>query len=303
MEILKYCKALSDETRARLVNVLLKYELNVGEIVQLMEMGQSRISRHLKILADSDLVECRRDGLWAFYHASETGPGRDFLDGIASVMEDEIVFGQDLARAAKVIRERMAQTRQFFDSIADDWDRLNKEVLGSMDLRGEIVARIGQCEVAADLGCGPGELLALMAEKARTVIGVDSSPKMLELAEDRFHGDGRMSLRIGELSFLPLRDWEADCVVVSLVLHHLARPQEALGEAARVLKTGGRLIVAEFDKHDNEVMRTEYGDRQLGFDKSEMSGWMKQAGFEVSEITEYKVNMGLSVILYEAVRQ
>ncbi|KAB1442067.1 ArsR/SmtB family transcription factor [Pseudodesulfovibrio senegalensis] len=302
MEILKYCKALADETRARLVNVLLRFELNVGEIVQLMEMGQSRISRHLKILADSGLVECRRDGLWAFYRASDSGPGRNFLDGVAPVMEGEAVFGQDLARAAKVIRERMAQTRQFFDSIADDWDRLNKEVLGSMDLRGEIVSRVSGCDVAADLGCGTGELLALMAQKSRTVIGVDSSPKMLELAEDRFHGDARVSLRIGELSFLPLRDWEADCVVVSLVLHHLARPLEALVEAGRVLKTGGRLVVAEFDKHDNEVMRTEYGDRQLGIANREMRGWLEKAGFEVREQTEYKVNMGLAVILYEAVR-
>lgn len=303
MEILKYCKALGDETRARLVNVLLRYELNVGEIVQLMDMGQSRISRHLKILADSELVECRRDGLWAFYRASDAGVGRAFLDGIGPLLDGEPVFEKDLARAERVIRERTAQTRQFFDSIADEWDRLNSEVFGDLDLRGEVIGRMPQCESAADLGCGSGELLALMAAKASTVIGVDNAPKMLELAEERFQGDARMSLRIGELSHLPLRDGEADCAVVSLVLHHLARPIEALTEAQRILDSGGRLLVAEFDKHNNEVMRTDYGDRQLGIDKDQMLEWLEKAGFTVSEVTEYNVNMGLAVVLYEAVKE
>ncbi len=303
MEILKYCKALGDETRARLVNVLLRYELNVGEIVQLMDMGQSRISRHLKILADSELVECRRDGLWAFYRASDSGAGRKFLDGIAPLLDGEPVFEKDLARAERVIRERTAQTRQFFESIADEWDRLNSEVFGDLDLRGEIISRMPLCEAAADLGCGSGELLALMASKAKSVIGVDNAPKMLELAESRFQGDARMSLRIGELSHLPLRDGETDFAVVSLVLHHLARPSEALGEAERILRSGGRLLVAEFDKHTNEIMRTDYGDRQLGIDKNQMLGWLETAGFMLKEVTEYNINMGLAVILYEAVKE
>ncbi|WP_147820380.1 ArsR/SmtB family transcription factor [Salidesulfovibrio onnuriiensis] len=303
MEILKFCKAVGDETRARLMNVLLRYELNVGEIVQLMDMGQSRISRHLKILAESDLVDCRRDGLWAFYRASDSGMGRRFLDGVAPLLDGEPMFEKDLARAERVIRERTAQTRQFFDSIADEWDRLNSEVFGDLDLRGEVIGRMPQCKIAADLGCGSGELLALMASKAGTVIGVDNAPKMLELAEERFLGDARMSLRIGELSHLPLRDGETDCAVVSLVLHHLARPQEALVEAERILRPGGRLLVAEFDKHTNEIMRTDYGDRQLGIGKDQMLGWLEGAGFTVSEVTEYNVNMGLTVILYEAVKE
>ena len=113
MEIIKYCKALSDDTRARLVNVLLEYELNVGEIVQVMEMGQSRISRHLKILSESGLVHVRRDGLWAFYRASEEGPGRAFLNGVRELMADEPELTRDRNRAEKVIRERTAATRQF----------------------------------------------------------------------------------------------------------------------------------------------------------------------------------------------
>ncbi|MBC15474.1 Transcriptional regulator, ArsR family [Pseudodesulfovibrio profundus] len=300
MEIIKYCKALADETRARLVNVLLEYELNVGEIVQVMEMGQSRISRHLKILADSGLVNFRREGLWAFYRVSDDGPGRDFLDGITKLLEDEEELKRDRNRADKVIRERTAATRQFFDDIAPEWDRMTAEVLGDLDLGEEIRKRLPQCECAADIGCGPGDMLEILARSSNMVIGVDNSPKMLELAEERFSEDANMSLRIGETTHLPLRDLEADCTVMSLVLHHLARPIDAIREAGRVLRTGGRLLVAEFDQHDNEIMRSEYGDRRLGIPQEKMHNWLGQTGFAVLATKEFKVNKGLVVVMYEA---
>ncbi|NDV20207.1 metalloregulator ArsR/SmtB family transcription factor [Pseudodesulfovibrio sp. JC047] len=300
MEIIKYCKALSDDTRARLVNVLLEYELNVGEIVQVMEMGQSRISRHLKILSESGLVDVRRDGLWAFYRASEEGQGREFLDGIGSLLAGESDFQRDRNRADRVIRERTAETRQFFDDIASDWDRMTAEVLGELNLGREIQVRLPECTCAADIGCGPGDMLEILSKTSDIVIGVDNSPKMLELAEARFSQDTSMSLRIGEMTHLPLRDWEADCTVVSLVLHHLARPLDALTEISRVLKIGGRLIIAEFDQHENERMRSEYGDRRLGIPREKMVEWLEKARFDVTAVTEFIVNMGLVVVLYEA---
>ena len=300
MEIIKYCKALSDETRARLVNVLLGYELNVGEIVQVMEMGQSRISRHLKILSESGLVDVRREGLWAFYRASEEGPGRVFLDGVSSLLSEEFDLKKDRNRADKVIRERTAATRRFFDDIAPEWDRMTAEVLGALDLGRELRSRLPKCECAADIGCGPGDMLEILSQTSNTVIGVDNSPKMLELAEERFSDDAHMSLRIGEMTHLPLRDWEADCTVMSLVLHHLTRPDDAIREAARVLKIGGRLLIAEFDQHENELMRSEYGDRRLGIPQENMKMWLDKSRFEVLSVTEYPVNMGLVVVLYEA---
>jgi len=300
MEIIKYCKALADETRSRLVNVLLEYELNVGEIVQVMEMGQSRISRHLKILSESGLVDVRREGLWAFYRASDSGPGRDFLDGVASLLEGEDALKRDRNRAEKVIRERTAATRQFFDDIAPEWDRMTAEVLGDLNLGHEIRERLPDCTCAADIGCGPGDMLEILAATSQRVIGVDNSPKMLELAEERFSDDASMSLRIGEMTHLPLRDEEADCTVMSLVLHHLTRPIDAIREAGRVLRVGGRLLIAEFDQHENELMRSEYGDRRLGIPREHMLEWFEMSGFETVEVTEFTVNMGLVVVVYEA---
>lgn len=303
MEIIKYCKALADETRARLVNVLLKYELNVGEIVQVMDMGQSRISRHLKILSDSGLVDVRREGLWAFYKASESGVGREFLDGLTSLFEDEEDFRRDRNLADKVIRERTAETRKFFDDIAPEWGRMTSEVLGGLDLHEEIRAMLSDCSCAADIGCGPGEMLSVLASVSGSVIGVDNSPKMLELAEARFSADADVSLRIGEMGHLPIRNQEIDCAVMSLVLHHLARPLEAIEEAARCLRPSGTLIVAEYDRHDNESMRREYGDRRLGIRKDKMLDWLDQAGFRPKRTKDFSVNKGLVVVLYEATKK
>lgn len=302
MRILKFSKALADETRARLINVLLRHELNVGEVVQVMDMGQSRVSRHLKILAESGLVECRRDGLWAFYRAATEGDGHVFLSGLESLFDNEPVFERDLASAESVIRDRTAETREFFDAIAEEWRRLRDNVLGGLDLHAEIAKRLNGCGVVADLGCGPGEILKVLAGAAESVIGVDNSPRMLDLAAERFSSDRRVSLRIGELSHLPLRDGEADCAVMSLVLHHLSHPLSALQEAARIVSDNGSLIIAEFDSHENELLRSDYGDRLLGIGRNEMEQMLGKAGFRLDKVEEFSVNMGLTVILYRAVR-
>ncbi|XPV76971.1 MAG: ArsR/SmtB family transcription factor [Desulfovibrio sp.] len=301
MEITKYCKALSDETRVRLLSLLREYELNVGEIVQVMDMGQSRISRHLKILADSSLLELRRDGLWAFYKAAEGEEVKLFLEGVYSLLSGA-VFGADRDRAQMVVEERALATREFFDSIAADWDHMSRKVLGDLDLPGEILKRIPDSGVAVDLGCGPGDLLAELYKKneSYSLIGVDNAPKMLDVAGERFAGNSSISLRIGELTYLPLREAEADCAVVSMVLHHVADPAAVVSEAYRILRPSGKLIVAEFDDHTNESMRTRYGDRRLGIPADEMVHWLGEAGFKAVRKEIFPVENGLKVVLYES---
>ncbi len=303
MELVKYCKALSDETRVRLVVLTMHHELNVGEIVLAVGMGQSRVSRHLKILLDAGLVTVRRDGLWAFYRAVENGPARVFLDAATAMFSTEGVFASDLVRAEEVLRKRVDTTREFFDAVAEDWDGLSRGVLGNLDLATEITSRMEKCNVAVDLGCGTGDLLFGLVANCASVIGVDNSRKMLDTAAARFVDEQRITLRIGELPHLPLRDWEADFAVLSMVLHHLSDPMQAIGEAGRVLKMGGKLVVAEFERHDNESMRTEYGDRRLGIARDEMEQWLIKARFDVAAVTSHVVNKGLTVLIYECTRK
>lgn len=298
--LLPLLKALADETRLRLLNVLMRHELNVNELVAILHMGQSRISRHLKILADCGLAQSRRDGLWVFYSAAGKGRGKELLDALAPQLTDADL-ARDLERAGEVVEERSKATKRFFDAIAPDWDRRSRQVLGGLDLVTEVVKRMPACAMAADLGCGTGEMLVAMQAKAASVIGVDNSPAMLEQAAQRFQGDGKaVSLRIGDLNHLPLRDGEADFALMSLALHHLVRPQEAMAEAARILGRSGSFMLVEFTRHEDEAMRSEHGDRWLGFDPEELSAWLHKAGFTVEDTTFFTVNNGLTVQMQRA---
>ena len=302
-EILPSFKALADETRLRLIRIGLDHELNVKELMAVLGMGQSRVSRHLKILTESGLLSSRRDGLRVFYSAAEQGPGRRVLEAISPLLAGEELFERDQLRAGEVISERASATRRFFEYIAGDWDRLKQKVLNGFDLQGLVARQMKPGRVAVDLGCGTGDLLETLLEKSREVIGVDSSAKMLDLARERYGSNGRsVSLRIGELEHLPLRDGEADFAVASMALHHLSRPGEGIEEAFRVLSPGGRLIIIDFDKHTNETMRHEYGDQWLGFSGEELAGWLDRAGFRIEESSEYPVGAGLTIRMVCAVK-
>ncbi len=302
---IRYFKALSDETRLRLMHVLGLYELSVNELVSILEMGQSRISRHLKILAEAGLVAFRRDGLWVFYSAVDQGEGRRFLRAVTPFLTADMDMRADADMAARIIEDRARKTRQFFNTIADHWDTLNGEVLGGFDLAGAVVeAMPAGCGTAVDLGCGTGLVLERMRGRAGLVIGVDGSPRMLELSRRRFAEDSDgVSLRIGELDHLPLRDGEADFACINMVLHHLSEPQTALREIRRVVRPGGLLFAADFDRHTQERMRTDYGDRWLGFDRDTLRTLLETAGFAPLSLRRCPVEQNLALILTLARRE
>lgn len=288
---LPWFKALADATRLRLVRILSRHELSVGEIVAVLGMGQSRVSRHLGILVGCGLLASRRDGAWTFYRSSTTGPAADLLERLGPCLA---VAGpeDDLAAVAAVLRERRLETRRFFNAIASDWEALRREVLGEVDpaaLVREVMPRVA---TAADLGCGPGDLLPVLAERASAVIGVDSSPSMLALAERRTAGLA-VGARMGELEHLPMADGEVDFAVMCLALHHLPDPAAALIEARRVMVAASRLVVIDFTPHGDEAMRRRFGDRWLGFSRIQLTNWLDQAGFVLTDWSEHPVNKGL----------
>lgn len=295
----EYFKALADETRVRILNLLIFREFNVNELVDMLAMGQSRISRHLKILVDCGLITCRRDGLWAFYSAVESGQGGRFIDSIRYMFKESRTLKGDISAARKAINESHKRAIRFFDSMAEDWDSIKRDIIGGTDLAGEIGLRLNPCRVAVDLGCGTGDLLPPLLGSAEKVIGVDNSPEMLKKAELRFTGsDDRIDLRIGQLEHLPMRDGEADCAVINMVLHHLPEPASGIVESFRVIRDGGYLAIVDLEKHNLESMRSRYGDRWLGFTKKEIEGWLTGAGYTIQESARFELKKGLKAIFY-----
>ncbi len=304
-----FLKALADPTRERIVLLLRNYELSVNEICNVLGMGQSRVSRHLKILLDADVLDCRREGLSAYYSLVSGGRGLQCLTALFPFMYQESIEA-DRRRAEAMLVQRGERTREFFNDIAPRWDDLKKKIFGDFDSNAFIADLLHDidCKTIVDLGCGTGDLINTIIERnlfSGDIIGVDNSPAMIELASRRFSESRKKpELRIGSIEHLPLRDNEADCALLNCVLHHSPNPRETLCEINRALKPGTTLVLVDFDRHDMAGFSKDYGDLWLGFDKKSLCRWLHAGGFEVRRYDAVSIgsNMALHILLSEKMR-
>src|SRR6185369_8674439 len=275
-------KALSDPCRIRLTAVLLAGEFTVQELTRLMGMGQSRISRHLKILTEAGVLSVKRQGTWSYFRVGEVN---SFFAAIRPSFERELELlperKRDLAAVAEVLEERRRRSQEFFDHHARQWDDLARTLLPVPEYRQRLLEQMAEGVSVLEIGIGTGGLLTELAAKASKVIGVDHSPAMLQEARRRLAaaGTGDIELRLGEMTHLPLPDASIGCVVANMVLHHAADPVAVLVEIRRVLTTCGTLILADLARHEREVARERLADQWLGFEESELSSWLNAAGF------------------------
>ncbi len=141
----------------------------------------------------------------------------------------------------------------------------------------------------ADLGCGEGYLTIEAARWAARVIAVDRSEQVLDraraLAERRRVSN--VVWKKGELEKLPMKSGTVDVAMLSQALHHAKDPADAVGEAVRITKTGGRVLVLDLRRHDEEWVRRKLGDRRLGFDDGELKRMLTSAG-----LSDVKVGVG-----------
>ena len=284
---LKIYKALADETRLRMVRLLLRGSLNVNEMIDILSMGQSRVSRHLKILAEADLVSSRREGTWIYYQSSG-GQGADPL--VADVLDllqrheaGLAHYAEDLQGLEAVVERRREQTRTFFDSIKDPGELQYQCLNGSVYRKIALDLLPERAEKALDMGTGAGLLLPELLKRIERVVAVDSSTTMLDMARKTVGKDAvRCEFRLGDLGHLPVADGEVDLVVACMVLHHLSNPADTIREAYRALQSGGRLVVVDLHQHEDEAFRESMADLWLGFPPAEVRGWMESSHFEVT---------------------
>jgi ubiquinone/menaquinone biosynthesis C-methylase UbiE len=265
-----------------------------------MDMGQSRISRHLKILSEAGVLAVKRQGTWSYYRAGE---GNSFFAAIRPVFEREMKAlpqrSQDLAAVAEVLEERRRRSQEFFDRHARQWDDLARTLLPVPEYRRRLLEQVPEGVTVLEIGVGTGGLLTELAAKSTQVIGVDHSPAMLEEARRRLSAAGisGVELRLGEMSHLPLPDASVGCVVANMVLHHAADPARVLTEIRRVLASGGLLLIADLARHEREAAREQLADQWLGFEEAEMTGWLGKAGFVEVEIERIAAASGEESVL------
>jgi ArsR family transcriptional regulator len=275
--------ALADPIRSRLLLLLERHELTVSELRSVLQLPQSTVSRHLKVLTDAGWISAREDGTSNRYRldakALDAGT-RKLWTSVREESEKLPAATRDAQRVKGVLAERHTRSQQFFASSAAQWDKVRAELFGT---RTELFAMVGLLDadaVVGDLGCGTGQLSEVMAPFVRQVIAVDESPAMLKAARARLSAVENVELRAGSIEALPIEDGRLDVAVMSLVLHYVAEPAAVLAGIRRALDPrSGKLLLVDMLPHDRAEYRQTMGHVWLGFDTEQIMQWGHEAGF------------------------
>jgi ArsR family transcriptional regulator len=281
--ILKSLRLLADPNRVRIVLLLEREELSVAELQEILAMGQSTISTHLSQLKQAGIVEDRRTGKNILYRLKAFGNGtqHQVLDVLRHAIKEIPEAGEDRDALRLALRRRQDRVRSYFDELAGKFGR--QYVPGrSWQGLAETFLMLMPPLVIADLGAGEGTSSQLLARRARKVIAVDNSEKMVEFGSSlaRAHGVKNLEYRLGDLEELPIKKGEVDVAFFSQSLHHAQHPPRALDEAFRIVKPGGRVIILDLLKHHFEEARALYADVWLGFSEVELRRMLGDAGFQ-----------------------
>jgi len=275
-------EALADATRLRALRLLERHELGVNDLMEILQLPQSSVSRHLKILGDRGFVSARSDGpsnLYSMRPNELPADARRLWQAMRESCSAWPAARQDELRLARRLGERHRTSQAYFARSAGHWDRLRRElygaVFGDAALRGLLPRRW----VIADLACGAGSVAAALAPHVARVVAVDRSAAMLRVAKQRLSAEANVELKHGELEDLPIESASCDAALLLLGLAYVQDPAAALAESARILKPGGRLALVDLLRHDREGFRRQTGQQRLGFDPEELRDLLTSAGF------------------------
>ena len=281
-KILDRLTALADPTRSRILLLLDRHELTVGELCTILQLPQSTVSRHLKLLADDGWVVARGEGTSRFYRMI-----RSRLDesttALWSVVRVQVALtpgaAQDERRAESVLAKRRDKALALFHDSPGFWDKMRTEMIGA---RADLLALLDLLDeswVVGDLGCGAGHITDALAPCVGRVIAVDESGPMLEVAKQRLAAHENVELRVGTIESLPIDDAALDAAVLFLVAHFITDPSRVMAEIRRVLKPGGRLLIVDLMSHDRVDYVLQLGHVWQGFDGDQVKEWLGRAGF------------------------
>jgi ArsR family transcriptional regulator len=279
--LLAWMDSLADETRLRLLRLLERHELGVAELCDVLQLPQSTVSRHLKVLADQRWVRGRRQGTTHLYRTllDELDPAarrlwllaREQTEGWATLQQDQL-------RLARRLRARQDDSQAFFAGAAAEWDKLRGELYGHSFTNEALLTLLPRDTIVADLGCGTGNVIATLAPHVGRVIGVDNSAAMLKAAKKRAGEFANVDLRRGDLEALPIEDNTVDAALLILALTYVADPEIVVKEMARVLKPAGRAVIVDLLPHDRDDFRRRMGQQVAGLEPRDVESMLAASG-------------------------
>lgn len=272
-------RAAGEPTRLRILALLARGELAVGELAAVLGQSQPRVSRHLRLLTEAGLIARAPEGAWVFYRLEPAGLGRGLID-LCDVADATLV--EDQRRLEEVRAARDAAAAAYFEANAADWDRIRTLHLPDADIESAVLraAGPGPFDLMVDAGVGAGRMIEVFADRVKRAEGFDTSRQMLAVARAALDDlpQGHAAVRYGDIYNPPLARDSADLVTIHHVLHFLSDPGRAIREAARLLRGGGRLVIVDFAPHNLEFLREQHAHRRLGFSDADISAWCAEAG-------------------------
>lgn len=282
-------QSLSDQTRGRLLRLVERAELTVVELCSVVQLPQSTVSRHLKVLADDGWLSSRRDGTSNYYRMTGDqleASRRRLWHLVREQGLNGSVVVQDDARLEQVLVDRRSRSQAFFSSAAGQWDRLRTELFGRRVDSWALAAMLDPTAIVGDLGCGTGSIAQTIAPWVHRVVGVDSSAAMLQTAKQRLKEPNNIDLRRGELTAMPVENEELSIALMVLVLPYAEQPKKIMAEAARATRMGGRLVIVDMQSHQRAEYREDLGHTWLGFTREQIEDWLTVTGWELQRYVE-----------------
>ena len=285
--LLAALKSAAEPTRLRLLALLAHGEATVTELCKILSQSQPRVSRHLKLLTDGQLVRRYPEGSWVFYRLAD-GPVAEPLvpQLLANLDLTDSRLVSDRQRLEVVRAQRSANAQAYFMEAAPHWNAIRSMHVDETEVDGAVQRVLGDAPVSnmLDVGTGTGRMLELLGPRAGRALGVDISHDMLRIARETLERSAQphVQARQGDMYRLPSNASTHDLVLIHQVLHFADEPAAVIAEAARVLQPGGRLLIVDFAPHAAEELRTRHQHRRLGFTEQEVLGWCAASGLHGS---------------------
>jgi ArsR family transcriptional regulator len=305
--LLSALRAAAEPSRLRLLVLCARGELTVTELAQILGQSQPRVSRHLKLLCDAGLLDRTREGSWVFYRISSGRAASLLARYLAEACgEQDETIALDLQRLAAIKRQRAELAAAYFRNNAADWHRIRSLYVDEAEVEAVLADIVGALvpRDLLDIGTGTGRMLELLGPLVANALGIDQSREMLAIARVNIERAGLSNciVRLGDMYQLPLPDASFDAAVIHQVLHYADRPADAIVEAARVLRSGGSLIIVDFAPHTLEFLREEHAHRRLGFADDDIAAWCRAAGLEPDQ-PQRLTGDPLTVVIWTARRR
>jgi ubiquinone/menaquinone biosynthesis C-methylase UbiE len=284
MDLIRTIKALGDPLRLRVLAAVSEEELTVGEVQEVVGSVQSSVSRNLAILREAGFIQDRKEGTNVYFSARRDmpAPAQELFQSLSARIGDLPEAKRDRIRLEECRRRRLSRSRNYFETVAGDWEKIRKSYFDDRVTSLAIEKLLPPNLVLADIGCGTGSLTFELARFARKVIGVDLSPEMLRRARELIKEKklDNVELRAGDALKLPIATRSVDAVFCVMVLHFLTIPQRAIAELCRIARPGGSIVLVDLVQHKQEWMREQMTHRWLGFSRNTIEGLFRAAGAE-----------------------